>query len=56
MQYLDDESSKDNDAFNNFEWGPEAAQAMAAQVRDFPVVSGGDKKLTLGDLIDWTPK
>ena len=30
--------------------------AMAAQVRDFPVVSGGDKKLTLGDLIDWTPK
>ncbi|KAG0079271.1 hypothetical protein BGZ90_003109 [Linnemannia elongata] len=36
--------------------GPEAAAAMAAQVRDFPVVSGGDKKLTLGDLIDRTPK
>ncbi|OAQ29844.1 FAD/NAD(P)-binding domain-containing protein [Linnemannia elongata AG-77] len=56
IQYLDDESSKENDAFRNSEWGPEAAAAMAAQVRDFPVVSGGDKKLTLGDLIDWTPK
>ncbi|KAF9154194.1 hypothetical protein BG015_001651 [Linnemannia schmuckeri] len=56
IQYLDDESSKENDAFLNSEWGPEAATAMAAQVRDFPVVSGGDKKLTLGDLIDWTPK
>ncbi|KAK5797005.1 hypothetical protein F5H01DRAFT_359381 [Linnemannia elongata] len=54
--YLDDDSSKVNDAFKNSEWGPEAAQTMAAQVRDFPVVSGGDKKLTLGDLIDWTPK
>lgn len=53
---LDDESSKENDAFKTFEWGPEAAQAMAEQVRDFPVVSGGDKKLTFGDLIDWTPK
>lgn len=29
---------------------------MAAQVRDFPVVSDGDKKLTLGNLINWTPK
>ncbi|KAG9071664.1 hypothetical protein KI688_005877 [Linnemannia hyalina] len=56
VQYLDDESSKENDAFRNSEWGPEAAAAMAAQVRDFPVVSGGNKKLTLGDLIDWTPK
>jgi len=36
--------------------GLEAAQTMVAQVRDFPVVSGGDKKLSLGDLIDWTPK
>ncbi|KAG0276778.1 hypothetical protein BGZ96_003144 [Linnemannia gamsii] len=45
-----------NDAFRNSGWGPEAAQTMATQVRDFPVVSGGDKKLTLGDLIDWTPK
>ncbi|KAG0069845.1 hypothetical protein BGZ90_000065 [Linnemannia elongata] len=56
IQYLDDESSKENDAFRNSEWGPEAAAAMAAKVRDFPIVSGGNKNLTLGDLIDWTPK
>lgn len=24
--------------------------------RDFPVISGGDKPVTIGDLIDWTPK
>ncbi|KAG0050058.1 hypothetical protein BGZ89_003974 [Linnemannia elongata] len=29
---------------------------MAAKVRDFPIVSDGNKNLTLGDLIDWTPK
>ncbi|KAG0278864.1 hypothetical protein BGZ96_002206 [Linnemannia gamsii] len=56
VQYLTAETSKENDAFRNSEWGPEAAQTMATKVRDFPVVSGGDKKLTLGDLIDWTPK
>ncbi|KAK3813785.1 MAG: hypothetical protein JOS17DRAFT_760965 [Linnemannia elongata] len=56
IQFLDDESSKENDAFRNSEWGPEAAAAMATQVRDFPAVSGGYKKLTLGELIDWTPK
>ncbi|KAG0257520.1 hypothetical protein BGZ95_005215 [Linnemannia exigua] len=54
--YLDDESSKENDSFRNSEWGTEAAMAMADKVRDFPVVSGGDRQLTLGDLIDWTPK
>ncbi|KAF9091029.1 hypothetical protein BGX23_005545 [Mortierella sp. AD031] len=56
IQYLDDESSKDNDAFRNSEWGPEAAAAMCEQVRDFPVVSGGNNNLTMGDLIDLTPK
>ncbi|KAG0279757.1 hypothetical protein BGZ95_000289 [Linnemannia exigua] len=54
--YLDAESSKDNDATGNSEWGPEAAAAMCEQVKGFPVVSGGEKKLTLGDLINWTPK
>ncbi|KAG0204215.1 hypothetical protein BGX33_008657 [Mortierella sp. NVP41] len=56
LQFLDDESSKDNDAFRNSEWGPEAAAAMCEQVRDFPVISGGDNGVTMGDLIDWTPK
>ncbi|KAF9091036.1 hypothetical protein BGX23_005552 [Mortierella sp. AD031] len=56
VQYLDSESSKVNDAYRNSEWSPEAAAAMCDQVRDFPVISGGDKPLTLGDIIDWTPK
>ncbi|KAG9063199.1 hypothetical protein KI688_004800 [Linnemannia hyalina] len=54
--YLDENTSKDNDTFRNSEWGPEAALAMCEEVKDFPVVSGGDKKLTLGDLIEWSDK
>ncbi|KAF9982804.1 hypothetical protein BGZ75_005711 [Mortierella antarctica] len=53
--YLDKESSKENDSFRNSEWGAEAAEAMCSDVRDFPI-PGGDSKLTLGDLIDNTPK
>lgn len=29
---------------------------MCELSRDFPVISGGDKLVTMGDLIDWTPK
>ncbi|KAF9954069.1 hypothetical protein BGZ72_004931 [Mortierella alpina] len=54
-QYLDKESSKENDSFRNSEWGSEAADAMCNEVRDFPI-PGGDGTLTLGDLIDNTPK
>ncbi|KAF8928771.1 hypothetical protein BGZ47_001445 [Haplosporangium gracile] len=50
------EGSRENDTFKNSEWGPEAAQAMCNEVRNFPIVTGGDKQLTLGDLFDWTPK
>ncbi|KAG0222789.1 hypothetical protein B0O80DRAFT_499317 [Mortierella sp. GBAus27b] len=53
LQHLDEESSKESDTFRNTEWGPEAADAMCKQVRDFPVPRN---KLTLGDLIDNTPK
>ncbi|KAG9062245.1 hypothetical protein KI688_006577 [Linnemannia hyalina] len=56
IQFLDSESSKDNDAFKNSEWGPEAAQAMCNEVKDFPIVSGGEKQLTLGDLFNWSSK
>ncbi|KAF8943907.1 hypothetical protein BGZ47_004902 [Haplosporangium gracile] len=49
-------SSKQSDNFKNSEWGPEAAGAMCAEVRDFPIISGGDKITTIGDLIDLTPK
>jgi hypothetical protein len=27
---------------------------MCQKVKDFPIVSGGDKELTLGDLFAWT--
>lgn len=56
IRYLDEELSKDDNTFLNEEWGPEAAEAMCDEVRDFPVVSGGDKILTIGDLINLTPK
>ncbi|KAK3813783.1 MAG: hypothetical protein JOS17DRAFT_760957 [Linnemannia elongata] len=54
--FLDDETSKDNDSFRCSEWGGEAAVTMCEEVKDFPVISGGDKILTLQDLIDRTPK
>ncbi|KAG0373980.1 hypothetical protein BGX24_010989 [Mortierella sp. AD032] len=54
--FLDEEMSTTNDAFRNSEWGPEAAMAMCEEVKDFPVISGGDKELTLGDLFAWSNK
>ncbi|KAF8929489.1 hypothetical protein BGZ52_002173 [Haplosporangium bisporale] len=55
--YLDEKAFKSNDSFRNSEWGPEAAEAMAKQVRDFKVPGGKDDRiLTLGDYIDRTPK
>ncbi|KAF9931286.1 hypothetical protein FBU30_010515 [Linnemannia zychae] len=56
VRFLDEETSKQNDSFRNSEWGPEAAEAMCEEVRDVPIIAGGDKKLTLGQLIDWSPK
>ncbi|KAF9299716.1 hypothetical protein BGZ74_008726 [Mortierella antarctica] len=47
--------SKDNDAFRNSEWGPEAAEQMCKEVRDFPI-PGGNNRWIMGDLIDRTPK
>ena len=56
VQFLDRKSSKLNDSFRNSEWGPEAAEALAKEVRDFKVPGGKDGKvLTLGDYIDKTP-
>ncbi|KAF9180629.1 hypothetical protein BGZ51_002543 [Haplosporangium sp. Z 767] len=51
---LDKESSKVHDSFRNSEWGPEAAESMANDVRHFRTVCGENK--TFGDLIDQTPK
>ncbi|KAI7819393.1 hypothetical protein BC939DRAFT_460131 [Gamsiella multidivaricata] len=49
---LKKELSKNDDAFRNSEWGPEATESMCNEVKDFKSPYGG----TLGDLIDITPK
>lgn len=56
MHHLDAKSSKMNDSFRNSEWGPEAAEQMCKEVRDFPIPGGTNNSLTLGDLIDKTPQ
>ncbi|KAF9374045.1 hypothetical protein CPC16_001521, partial [Podila verticillata] len=56
IQFLDTESSKENDSFRNSEWGPEAAETMCKQVRHFKIPGGKEEILTIGDLIDRTPK
>ncbi|KAF9100831.1 hypothetical protein BGX29_006229 [Mortierella sp. GBA35] len=54
VQYLEEEATKEKGA-SNIEWGPGAAETMRNQVREFPIISGSDKPLTLGHLLDWTP-
>jgi hypothetical protein len=51
---LDEETSKIHSTFRNSEWGPEAAESMAKDVRDFAIPHGENR--TIGDLIDMTPK
>ncbi|KFH70983.1 hypothetical protein MVEG_03829 [Podila verticillata NRRL 6337] len=56
IHFLDKDSAKRNDSFRNSEWGPEAAEALAREVRDFKVPGGKDgKELTLAEYIDRTP-
>ncbi|KAF8985199.1 hypothetical protein BGZ46_005562 [Entomortierella lignicola] len=52
---LDEKSSKLNDVFRSTEWGPEGAYDMCNDIRDFPI-PGGNGTLTLGDIIENTPK
>lgn len=56
VKYLDAERSKHDASFNNSEWGPEATETFCKEIQDFPIISGSDKPLTLGDLIEWTDK
>ncbi|KAG0010446.1 hypothetical protein BGZ82_003454, partial [Podila clonocystis] len=57
IHFLDKDSAKRNDSFRNSEWGPEAAEALAREVRFFKVPGGKDGKvLTLGEYVDRTPK
>ncbi|KAG0029855.1 hypothetical protein BGZ81_003345 [Podila clonocystis] len=56
IHFLDKDSHKRNDSFRNSEWGPEAAEALAREVRPFKVPGGKDGKvLTLGEYVDKTP-
>ncbi|KAG0345669.1 hypothetical protein BG004_003337 [Podila humilis] len=56
VQFMDKESYKLNDSFRTTEWGPESAEALAREVRDFRVPGGRDGvELTLGDYLDKTP-
>ncbi|KAG0314946.1 hypothetical protein BG000_005361, partial [Podila horticola] len=57
VHFLDKDSSKRNDSFRNSEWGPEAAEALAREVRPFKIPGGKDGKvLTLGEYVDRTPR
>ncbi|KAF9120614.1 hypothetical protein BGX30_003082 [Mortierella sp. GBA39] len=49
-------TNKEDEAFKNSDWGPEAAMAMCEEVKDFPVMGGDGKDLTLGDLFAWSSK
>ncbi|KAG0353471.1 hypothetical protein BGX24_007270, partial [Mortierella sp. AD032] len=53
-EMLDENRSKEGE--KNEEWGPGAVEAMCQLSRDFPVISGSETPLTMGDLIDWTDK
>ncbi|KAG0330505.1 hypothetical protein BG004_002099, partial [Podila humilis] len=56
VHFMDKESYKRNDSFRTTEWGPESADALAREVRDFRVLGGRDGvELTLGDYLDKTP-
>ncbi|KAG0084471.1 hypothetical protein BGZ93_005224 [Podila epicladia] len=57
IHFLDKESSKRNDSFRNSEWGSEATEALAREVRPFKVPGGkGGAVRTLGEYVDKTPK
>ncbi|KAG0032018.1 hypothetical protein BGZ81_000110 [Podila clonocystis] len=56
VHHLGRTTSKTSNTFKNSEWGPEAAGAMCNEVRDFAIPGGPNNDMTLGDLIDKTPK
>ncbi|KAF8981041.1 hypothetical protein BGZ52_003347 [Haplosporangium bisporale] len=57
IHFLNNETSRADNSFRNSDWGPEAAEAMCKQVRNFRVPNGKDGRAsTLGEFIDRTPK
>lgn len=55
-QHLSSEMRKEHDGFRNSEWSSEAAGAMCNEVKDFPIRGGINNNLTIGDLINRTPR
>lgn len=56
MQFLDKYSAKRNDSFRTSEWGPEAAEALAREVRVFKVPgTKNGQPITLAEYVDKTP-
>ncbi|KAG0254016.1 hypothetical protein BGZ95_006157, partial [Linnemannia exigua] len=56
IKYLSGQMSKEFTDGRNEDWGPDATRSMCEEVKDFPIIAGGEKKLTIGNLIDWSPK
>ncbi|KAG0334888.1 hypothetical protein BG004_000232 [Podila humilis] len=56
VQYLNNNALKGNGGFQNSEWGPEAAESMCKDVHHLKIPYGKDENMTMGDLIDLTPK
>ncbi|KAG0019142.1 hypothetical protein BGZ82_000235 [Podila clonocystis] len=56
VRHLDAETSKRIDPSSRSSWDPEAAEAMCNEVRHLQIPSGKHGNLTLGELIDKTPK
>ncbi|KAF9367249.1 hypothetical protein CPB97_006015, partial [Podila verticillata] len=57
MHFLDKDSAKRNDSFRNSEWGPEAAEQLAREVRVFKVPGTmNGEPMTLGEYVDRTPR
>ena len=56
VQHLDSATSKSIDSSLSPGWGSEAAEDMGNQVRQFQIPGGKASNLTMGDIIDRTPK
>lgn len=55
IKHLNSASTKEEE-YDNSEWGPEAAMAMCKEVAGLAAPVGNGKIMTLGDLIEQTPK
>ncbi|ORZ04202.1 hypothetical protein BCR41DRAFT_426043 [Lobosporangium transversale] len=55
-EYLNEYSTKQEATSSDKDWGPKGAEAMCNLSRDFPIRGGLHNTLTIGDMIDRTPK